>query len=349
MRSATRGLILAVLVPCLMAATVPAGSLTTFGETSVSGVSVQSGTAVFPGDTITTGSSSALFNLPNGRTMQIGPNSALRVTKDSIVEIVKGNSRMQAKSGPFVMLASNWRLQGTPDVKSGMLTADVVRESDGRVSLNVESGKVTANSNRGNVVMVAEVGRPVYLPSEAPSTGPSDPPAGSGSGSGGGQGSGGGSSSNHKALVVGAYVVGAAAIAVGAAAIASQPSDNSSQVAALSAQVTALNTQAANLLANLNAVAAAAGASAALTAQLNLQIQKIVAAQAALATAQATINGLVAKLAANGSLNATDQATLAAAQATVTAQAAILAAASSAAASLINQINQISVPSNFKP
>jgi len=344
MRTATKGLILSVLVPCLIAASaVPAGSLTTFGETAVSGVNVQSGTAVFPGDTISTGSSSALFNLPNGRTMQIGPNSALRINKDSVVEIVKGMSRMQAKSGAFVMLASNWKLQGQPDAKSG-LAADVVRESDGKVSLNVVSGKVTATSNRGNVVMVAEAGKPLMLPAEAPSTGPSDPPAG-----GGGQGSGGGSSSNHKALVVGAYIVGAAAIAVGAAAIASQPADSSSQVTALNSQIAALNTQAANLLANLNAVAAAAGASAALTAQLDLQIQKLVAAQAALATAQGIINGLVAKLAANGSLSASDQSALATAQATVTAQTAIISAASTAAAALISQIQQISVPSNFKP
>src|ERR1035437_4671219 len=120
MRSATKGLLLSILVPALMAATMPAGSLTTFGATSVSGVSVPSGAAVFPGDVITTGANSAIFNLPNGRTIQMGPNSTLRVSKDSVVEVVKGMSRMQAKSGPFVMLASNWQLQGQPDKKNGL-------------------------------------------------------------------------------------------------------------------------------------------------------------------------------------------------------------------------------------
>src|SRR5258708_5097133 len=114
MRSAAKGLVLGILVPCLMAATMPVGSLTTFGETSVSGVSVQSGAAVFPGDTITTARSSALFNLPNGRTVQMGPNSTLRISPDSVVEIVKGSSRIQAKSGQFVMLASSWTLQCHP-------------------------------------------------------------------------------------------------------------------------------------------------------------------------------------------------------------------------------------------
>jgi hypothetical protein len=347
MRSATKGLILAVLVPCLMAGTVPAGSLTTFGAASVSGIGVQSGAAVFPGDTITTGASSALFNLSNGRSVQIGPNSALRISKDSVVEIMNGMSRMQAKSGTFVMLASNWKLQGQPDSKNGMLTADVVRELDGKVSLNVSSGKIVAN--HGAVTMVAEAGHPVMLPSDPPSA----PPAGAGSGSG--SGSGGGQGSNHN-LLVGAIIVGVAGIALGAAALAKDPSDNSSQVAALTtqlatanSQISALQTQSANLLANLNAVAAAAGASANLTAQLNLQIGKLVAAQAALATAQGIINGLVAKLAANGSLSTADQASLAAAQATVTAQTAIISAASTAAAALISQIQQISVPSNFKP
>lgn len=355
MRHATRGLLLAILVPALMATTIPTGSLTTFGATSVSGVSVQSGTAVFPGDVITTGPSSAVFNLPNGRTVQIGPNSALRISKDSTVDILKGMSRIQAKSGPFVMLASNWRLQGQPDGKSGLLTADVVRESDGQVSLNVSSGKIVASSFRGNVVMVAEAGRPVMLPSEPPSTGPSDPPQAGGSGSGG-SGSSGSGSGNNKALIIGAFVVGAVGLAVGAAALASQPTDQSSTVASLQAsiatlngQIAALNTQTANLLANLNAVASAAAASAALTAKLNTQIGILVAAQGALASAQAQVNALVAKLAAIGSLSAADQTALAAAQAIVVAQGAIIATAAAASSALITQINSIVIPSNFKP
>lgn len=337
MKHATKGLLLSVLVPALMAAAIPTGSLTTFGETSVSGVSVQSGTAVFPGDVISTGLSSAIYNLPNGKTVQIGPNSVLRVSKDSTVDVVKGMSRIQGKSA-FTVLASNWRLQGTPDVKNG-LSADVTRESDGRVSLNVASGKIVATSNRGNVVMVAEAGHPVMLPSEAPSTGPTDPPQG-GSGGGGG---------NHKALIVGAFVVGAAGIAIGAAALASQPADQTSQVAALQSQVTALNTQTANLLANLNSLTASVTTSASLSAQLAAQIAKLNAAQVALNAAQATINGITAKLAAGQTLTAADQSALASAQATVTAQSAIISAASAAANSLILQIQQISVPSNFKP
>jgi len=190
MKLAMRSLVLLVVIPCLIAATAPTGSLTTFGDASVSGVNVQSGTAVFPGDTISTGSSNARFNLSNGRSLQIGPNSSLRISQDSVVEIVTGMSRMQAKSQPFVMLASNWRLTGQPDGKSGFLAADVLRQPSGEVSLNVTSGKVIASSNRGNVVMIAEAGRPVMLPSAAPSSGPSDPPAGAGGGAGGGQGGG---------------------------------------------------------------------------------------------------------------------------------------------------------------
>src|SRR5579871_709765 len=179
MRFASRSVVILILVPCFIAATMPAGSLTTFGDASVSGVNVKSGTAVFPGDTISTGASSAVFNLQNGRTLQIGPNSSMRVNQDSSVEIVKGMSRMQSKSQRFTMVASNWRLQGQPDAKSGLLAADVVRDSDVKVAVNVSDGKVTAQSLRGNVVMVAEAGRPVTLPSDPSAGSPAGSPGGS--------------------------------------------------------------------------------------------------------------------------------------------------------------------------
>src|SRR5258706_7128399 len=148
-----------LLVPCLIAATMPAGSLTTFGDaTELSGVAVKSGAAVFPGDSIKTGAGGALFTLSNSKSIQLGPNSEVRVGKDSSVEIVRGMSRVQSKAQPFAVAASDWKLQGQPDSKTGTLTADVVREADGRVSLNVSSGQVSARSNHGNVVMVAQVG-----------------------------------------------------------------------------------------------------------------------------------------------------------------------------------------------
>jgi len=352
MKRATKGLMLSILVPALMAATVPSGSLTTFGDTSVSGVHVQSGTAVFPGDLITTGSNSAVYNLSNGRTVQIGPNSALRISKDSTVDVVKGSSRMQSKSTAFVMLAANYRLQGTPD-KNG-LTADVVRESDGRVALNVTSGKVVATSNTGRYTLVAEAGRPAMLPSSAPE--PSGTPAGSPAGSPSPSPSPQGGGGSNKGLIVGAFLVGAVGLAVGAAALADQPADNSSQVAALqsqttslSSQITALNSQTANLLTNLNAVSAAASQSQALNTQLSVQIGNLLAAQAALAAAQTQINVLLAKVANGGTLTPADQATLASLQQTIATQSAAVAAAAAAANSLINQIKAITIPSNFKP
>src|SRR6266404_4850211 len=296
MHKALKSLVILAVVPCMIAATTPVGSLTSSGDSTVSGVCVPTGTAVFPGDVVATGSRGAVLNLAQGGTIQLGIDSQVRVPSNGSkgsIEILKGMSRVQSKSHELVLLASDWRLQAQPDAKSGQFAADVLRQADGQVSLNVSSGDILAHSNHGNVTLMAQVGRPLMLPASLP-----EPPAPSGGPAPAPQGGGSGLSKGAWAGIV----IGVAALAVGAAEIASQPSDNSSQVAALNSQIAALNSQAANLLANLNAVAAAASTSAALSAQLDLQIRTITAAQVIL-------NGLVAKLAANGSLSAADQAT----------------------------------------
>jgi hypothetical protein len=290
---------------------MPVGSLTTSGDsTELSGVAVKSGATVFAGDTIKTGPGSALFTLSKGRSIQIGPNSEVRVGKDSsTVEIVKGMSRLQSKSESFAMLASDWKLQGRPDTKTGLLTADVVRELDGRISVNVANGQVAARSNRGNVVMTAQAGRPLMLPASMPE--PPSPPQGASSGVSRG--------------VVIAALLGAAGLGAGIAAIATQD-DNSglkSQLASLATQNAALTSQINSLRTQVAAVAVAAGAVKTLADQLNAQLANLVTLQNQLSSVQSQINALVAKVASGQPLSQADQNTLTqlqAQQATISAQ-----------------------------
>jgi chaperonin cofactor prefoldin len=320
-----------LLVPCLIAATIPAGSLTTFGEsTELSGVAVKSGAAVFPGDSIKTGAGGALFTLSSNRSIQIGPNSEVRVGKDSSVEIVRGMSRVQAKSQGFAMVASDWKLQGQPDSKTGLLTADVVREADGKISLNVGSGRVSARSNRGNVVMVAQVGRPLMLPASIPA--PPDPPQGASSGV-------------SKGVVV-AAILGAAGLGAGIAAIATQDdnSDLKAQLVTLSSQNASLTSQIASLRSSLNAVAAAAQQVKALSDSLNAALVNLNNLQNQLAAVQAQINTLVAKVASGQPLSAADQATLANLQAQQAALATQITAATNTVNAIIASIRVIPFP-----
>jgi len=319
-----------LLVPCLIAATIPAGSLTTFGDaTELSGVAVKSGAAVFPGDRIKTGAGGALFTLSNSKSIQIGPNSEVLVGKDSGVEIIRGMSRVQAKAQTFDMQASDWKLQGQPDGKSGVLTADVVREADGRISVNVGSGKVSARSNRGNVVMVAQAGRPIMLPASIPA--PPDPPQGGGSASSG----------VSKGVVI-AAILGAAGLGAGIAAIATQDDNGNlkSQLATLASQNASLTSQINALRTSLNAVAAAAQQIKALSDQLNTALANLTNLQNQLANVQAQINALFAK----GSLSPADQAALASLQTQQAAIAAQVTTASNTVNNLITQIKNVQVP-----
>jgi len=320
-----------LLVPCLIAATMPTGSLTTFGDaTELSGVAVKSGAAVFPGDSIKTGAGGALFTLSSSKSIQIGPNSEVRVGKDSSLEIVRGMSRVQAKAQTFDMAASEWKLQGQPDRKTGVLTVDVVREADGKVSLNVASGQVSARSNRGNVVMVAQVGRPLMLPASIPA--PPDPP----------QGSGGGVS---RPVVI-AALLGAAGLGAGIAAIATQDdnSDLKSQLTSVAAQNASLTSQINALRTSLNAVAAAAQQIKALSDNLNAALANLTSLSNQLDSVQRQINALVAKVAAGQPLSAADQASLASLQAQQASISAQISTASSNVNSIITQIRNVTVP-----
>jgi hypothetical protein len=321
-----------LLVPCLIAATVPTGSLTTFGDaTELSGIPVKSGAAVFPGDSIKTGAGGALFTLSNGKSIQIGPNSEVRVGKDSSLEIVRGMSRVQSKTQTVAMQASDWKLQGQPDSKTGVLSADVVREADGKISLNVSSGQVSARSNRGNVVMVAQVGRPVMLPASIPA--PPDPPPGGGSSASGGV---------SKGIVV-AAILGAAGLGAGIAAIATQDdnSDLKSQLTSLATQNAALTSQINALRATLNAVSASVQQIKALTDQLNAALATLTNLQNQLAANQRQIDALFAKLASGQSLTASEQASLATLQASQTSLATQITAVSNTINSIIASIRVI--------
>lgn len=311
-----------LLVPCLIAATMPAGSLTTFGAaTELSGVPVKSGAAVFPGDSIKTGAGSALFTLSNSKSIQIGPNSEVRVGKDSSLEIIRGMSRVQTKSQILLMAASDWKLQGQPDSKTGVLTADVVREADGKVSLNVGSGQVSARSNRGNVVMVAQVGRPILLPASIPM--PEPPP----------QGSSGGVS---RPVVV-AALLGAAGLGAGIAAIATRDdnSDVKSQLTSLATQNAALTSQLTALRNSFNALSASVQQFKALSDQLNAALVNLTNLSSQLEVVQRQINALLAKVASGQALTPAEQASLASLQ----AQQTTLGAQITSAFSLLNSIS----------
>lgn len=322
-----------LLVPCLIAATMPTGSLTTFGSaTELSGVPVQSGAAVFPGDSIRTGAGGALFTLSNNKSIQIGPNSEVRVGKDSSVEIVRGMSRVQAKSQNFAMAASDWKLQGQPDSKTGVLTADVVRQADGKVSLNVGSGQVSARSNRGNVVMVAQVGRPIMLPASIPMP---EPPQGGSSASGG----------VHKGVIV-AAILGAAGLGAGIAAIATQDDngDIKAQLTSLATQNASLTSQIAALRTSLNAVAASAQQIKALSDQLNAALANLTNLNNQLASIQRQINTLVAKVASGQSLTPAEQASLTSLQAQQATLSAQITTASNTINGIITSISNIRIP-----
>ena len=311
---------------------LPMGSLTTFGPVRLSGVTAPSGTTVFSGDTIETGTGGAVLSFGDAA-VTLGVNSSVRVSGTQTlpaIELVRGMSRLQVRSKELKkelkLVASNWVVQSNPDAKTGRTTAIVVRDSDGAVSLNVREGELVAKSTAGSAVYFAQAGRPVLLPahpSAMPPGAPASPPQAGGSGSGSG-------SSASKAKVIGAYILAAAAVGVGAAAIAGRndSGDLRGQVLSLSNQNAALQQQAQSLIAQVNALLVYAQAYQAWLNQLLAALSALNAAQANLAAIQVQLNALVAKVASGQALTPAELTLLA----TLTTQQAAAYAAFEAAA-----------------
>ncbi len=286
-------------VTCQAGNALPLGSLASSGTVRVSGVSVPSGTVVFAGDTIEAEQSSAVVTLREGDSVVLGVNASVRVSQAEngrAIELLRGMSRVQLHSRDVRLVASNWTLQ--PDLRTGRATADVVRTSEGTVSLNVRDGALVARNSAGKRVLVAS-GRPALLPAAAlPS--PAGPQAGAGSGN------------KSKGALVGAYVIGAAAIAFGAAALATEDDEDEqaraaaataqqqataaqTQAAAAAAAAATAQTQAAAAAAAAATAQAAAAAAQAAAAAAAAQIQTLTTANAAL---QAQVNTLIGQVAA---------------------------------------------------
>src|ERR1039458_9754890 len=102
MHKAMKSLIILAVVPCMVAATMPVGSLTSSAGSTVSGVNVPNGTAVFPGDVITSSQSGAVLNLAQGGTIQLGIDSQVRIPSNPSkgIEILKGLPARFRKASP---------------------------------------------------------------------------------------------------------------------------------------------------------------------------------------------------------------------------------------------------------
>lgn len=320
---------------------LPMGSLTTFGPVRLSGVAVPSGTTVFSGDIIETGTGSAVFNFREGNAVTVGVNSSVRVSGTQslpAIEVVRGMSRLQVHSKELKLIASNWVVQSNPDAKTGRTTAVVLRDSDGVVSLNVNEGELVAKSTTGKAVYVAQAGRPVLLPahpSALPSDAPANPPQAGGSGSGSG-------SSVSRAKVIGAYVLAAAAIGVGAAALASRDdsSDLRNQVTSLAATNAALQRQTASLLSQLTALTTFVQTQQVLLNSLTTVIGQLNAQQQILASIAARLTAC-AQSPGSAGCDPASLATLAAQQGEASRQLGILV---TTASGIIIQINNIPKP-----
>jgi len=125
---------------------------------------VPAGTTVFQGDIVETQMGNTVLTFGRGDSLLLTPNSSVRVTDESSVELLKGMSRLQGRSGAVRLLASNWVLSAKPDEKTGRVTADILRDDNGTVSLNVRDGELTARNASTMQVAVASAGRPVLLP-----------------------------------------------------------------------------------------------------------------------------------------------------------------------------------------
>lgn len=274
---------------------LPVGSLTSFGSAKVSGLAVPNGTTVFSGDVIETGATHAIFTLAGGDSVVVGANASVRVTPSSI-EVLRGSSRVSFRSPDLRVVASSWTLNST-----GRSSAEFVRSEDGKVSVNVREGQLTARNPLAKPVLVAS-GRPVLLPAAAaPSPAPGPTPQVD--------------RDRSDAALVGAYVLGAAALAMGLAVMLSDDDeDDEARRAAAAAQAAAeaARTQAAAAQA---AAAAAAADAARLRADLTALQGRVNQAGPLLVEVtalQAELVAILGQIGARGSATAAEIARIAA-------------------------------------
>ena len=289
---------------------LPVGTLnSTFGTARVSGVPVPSGRTVFSGDTIETGAAKAVFTFsPGGDSILLGPNARVRVLRSGevpTIEVLKGMSRVQLRSKELKLVASKWTLQAKPDAQTGRAIADVLRDAEGAVSLNVQEGELVAKNAAGKTFAVAKAGRPTMLPASAvPAAASARPPQ----------------SSPAQTTAVLAAALAAAAIGVGIAAIAADDTtDDEARAAAAAAQsaaaqIDALVAQNAALQAQVAALQAQVAAMASQNEETQALIAQLGALQRELAQIAAETVAIGARIAA-GTATPADLARLAALQA----------------------------------
>jgi len=345
-RAAVMVSFLVFVVASFAASPQPVGMLNSAGSDSVAvgGVTVPSGTTLYQGDTIETASGYARFTLNGGAGFVVNPNSKVRLTGAQSVEFVKGMSRLESRGGQLTMIASAWALTPSLDSKTGRVSADVVVEDSGRVSVNVSQGRLTATNRATKEVAVAQLGRPVLLPAAAaPSPAPQAPAGGRGV--------------SRDAKIIGAYVVGVTAAAVGIAAIATRPekgvsksdfaasqaqlSQVSSQLSTANTQLTSLAGQLATANTQLTSVAGQLATANALLTSHTTQLATLTSANTALQSQITALNTQITSL--RNSLNSvvgynTQVQALLAQLSAVLAQ---LQTAQSALASNQNQINAL--------
>jgi len=337
----------------------PVGMLNSAGSDNVAvgGVTVPSGTALYMGDTIVTASGYARFTLSGGAGFIVNPNSKVRLTGTQSVELVKGMSRIESRGGELTLIASAWALTPSPDSKTGRVSADVVVEDSGRVSVNVGEGRLTATNKATKEVAVAQLGRPVLLPAAAAPSPAPQPPSGTPSAGG-----------HSNAKTIGAYVVGITAAAVGITALAtretgvsksdfaasqaqltqisSQLTQLSNANTALQTQLTSLNAQIASLRTTVSSSTTYSQQVQTLLAQLSSILTQVQTAQSSLAGNQNQINALVAQVAQGTPLTATQLAQLQTLQVQQAGLSGQISSLSGQASSLAGQIGNLRPPAS---
>ena len=258
----------------------PVGLLTSFGTARVSGVPVQSGASVFPGDVVET-DRGAVLTVRGGDSVAMGYGSKVRVltgNQGTSFELLGGLSRIQLRTGAVAVVASNWTLRPAPGTKAA--TADVLPSKDGSVSVNVSHGTILARHGDGREMTLVAANAAPALPNAAGSPAPAPPAPQTGS------------SGRSNGAIVGAYVLGAAAVAIGVAVLATRDDNDEEFLSALEAERAARVALAADL-------AAEQAARAALAAQLQLQATQLAALQAQATALNTTIATLQAQIAAS--------------------------------------------------
>ncbi len=323
-----------VLFACVacFGASQPVASVVSPMGALVGGTSVAAGTAVFTGDTVQASNGGTVLAFKGGTNLVVFKDASVRLTDANSVELMKGMSRIESRTGSLTLLASNWAVSSTPDAKTGRVAADVLRAADGSVSINVKEGQVSAQNKTSHVVEVASAGRPVLLPGTAL---PPDPQ--------GGQAPAPPTTTTHTSgKTIGAYVIGVAALATAAAVLATRETGVSKsdfqalqaqntalagQIAALQTQNTALQAQITSLQNTANTLVAFVKAQNTFNQQQEVLINQITATLSQLTAAQAQLNSIQAQItpllqivASGGTLTAAQQtqlASLAAQQATL--------------------------------